>query len=97
MRRARPHGAALAGRLAGIVLLLCLALAWTTAAQAQVRAWLDRDRIALDETTELSIEIDGMTADASADGPVAPAGHAILVIPQPDQGTGTVAVEADRM
>ncbi len=67
MRCVRPHGAALAGRLAGIALLLCLALAWTTAAQAQVRAWLDRDRIALDETTELSIEIDGMTADGLPD------------------------------
>ena len=66
MRRASAHRAALASRLAAMA-LLCLALAWTTAAQAQVRAWLEPDRIALDETTELSIEIDGMTADGLPD------------------------------
>ncbi|MFD0727477.1 BatD family protein [Lysobacter brunescens] len=64
MRRACPQRV---GRLAGIALLLCLALAWTTAAQAQVRAWLEPDRIALDETTELSIEIDGISAHGLPD------------------------------
>ncbi len=64
MRRACPHRV---GRLAWIALLLCLALAWTTAAQAQVRAWLEPDRIALDETTELSIEIDGINAHGLPD------------------------------
>ncbi|MBX3712733.1 MAG: BatD family protein [Lysobacter sp.] len=48
-------------------LLLCIALSWTASVQAQVRAWLDRDRIALDETTELVVEIDGMTADGLPD------------------------------
>ena len=65
MSRARATGAA--GMLACIGLLLCLALAWAAPARAQVRAWLDRDRIALDETAELSIEIDGMTADGLPD------------------------------
>ena len=64
MRRARPQAIR---RLAAAALLLCLALVWTVAAQAQVRAWLEPDRIALDETTELSIEIDGMTADGLPD------------------------------
>lgn len=53
--------------LACMALLLCVALSWTASVQAQVRAWLDRDRIALDETTELIVEIDGMTADGLPD------------------------------
>jgi len=64
MRRPCPQRV---GRLAWIALLLCLGLAWTTAAQAQVRAWLEPDRIALDETTELSIEIDGINAHGLPD------------------------------
>ncbi len=64
MRRACPQRV---GRLAVIALLLCLALAWTTAVHAQVRAWLEPDRIALDETTELNIEIDGLRADGLPD------------------------------
>ena len=67
MSRAHPLGTGPAGMLACIGLLLCLALAWAPPARAQVRAWLDRDRIALDETAELSIEIEGMTADGLPD------------------------------
>lgn len=67
MAQARPRGAVPAGMLACIGLLLCLALTWAVPARAQVRAWLDRDRIALDESTELNIEIDGMTADGLPD------------------------------
>lgn len=63
----RPARSQPARRLAGIALLLCLVLVWTAAAQAQVRAWLEPERIALDETTELSIEIDGMSADGLPD------------------------------
>lgn len=67
MPRARPLGTGLAGMFASIGLLLCLVLACTASAHAQVRAWLDRDRIALDEAVELNIEIDGMTADGLPD------------------------------
>jgi hypothetical protein len=62
-RRCRP-----ANRVSlACMALLCIALSWTASVQAQVRAWLERDRIALDETTELVIEIDGMTADGLPD------------------------------
>lgn len=44
----------------GIVLLLALLPLFAPQAQAQeVRAWLDRDRIALGETATLNIELDG--------------------------------------
>ena len=67
MPRVHHRGMAPATMLACIALLLCLALAWAPQAQAQVRAWLDRDRIALDETAELSLEIDGTSADGLPD------------------------------
>jgi hypothetical protein len=63
--RCRPAGRRVS--LACMALLLCIALSWTAAAQAQVRAWLERDRIALDETTELVVEIDGVSADGLPD------------------------------
>ncbi|WP_242110508.1 BatD family protein [Luteimonas aquatica] len=45
--------------------LLCLSLlCMAVAAQAQTRAWIDRDNIAVGETTTLNIETDDMTADA---------------------------------
>lgn len=47
-------------RLARVVLLACLLLA--APAHAQVRAWLDRDRIELGETATLNIEADGNAA-----------------------------------
>lgn len=63
-RRCRP---ATRVSLACMAWLLCIALSWTASAQAQVRAWLEHDRIALDETTELVIEIDGISADGLPD------------------------------
>lgn len=40
-------------------LLVLMLLAWTTQAFAETRAWLDRNRIAYDESVTLTIEIDG--------------------------------------
>lgn len=53
-------------RWCGALLLACLS--W--AAHADTRAWLDRDRIALGETTTLNIETDG-AVDAPDWGPLA--------------------------
>lgn len=50
-------------RLARLLLLIAL-YAFAASAAAQTRAWLDRDRIALGETTTLNIETD---ADAAPD------------------------------
>jgi hypothetical protein len=50
-------------RIACIVLSLSL-LACTFVAQADTRAWLDRDRIALGETATLNIETDQATLDS---------------------------------
>lgn len=56
MRSAVPHlKASAAWRHAATLLLLCAALLSATA-QAQTRAWLDRDRIALGETVTLNVE-----------------------------------------
>lgn len=90
MRGARVQRAAQAGWLAAMA-LLCLAMAWTAAAQAQVRAWLEPDRIALDETTELSIEINGMTADGLPDMSMLSQDFRMLdqgVVQQLDQSNG---------
>jgi cbb3-type cytochrome oxidase subunit 3 len=65
--RARRYRPANRVSLACMALLLCIALSWTASVQAQVRAWLERDRIALDETTELVVEIDGVSADGLPD------------------------------
>jgi cbb3-type cytochrome oxidase subunit 3 len=65
--RARRRRPAKRVSLACMALLLCIVLSWTASAQAQVRAWLERDRIALDETTELVVEIDGVSADGLPD------------------------------
>ena len=50
-------------RATRFIVMACLLLL-TTAAQAQTRAWLDRDRIALGETATLNVETDQPDVDA---------------------------------
>jgi len=55
MKAVRSRRARSAAWLVAVLVLSCLA----GVAQAQSRAWLDRDRIAFGETTTLNVETDG--------------------------------------
>lgn len=55
MKAVRSKGARLAAWMVAMLMLSCL----VGVAQAQTRAWLDRDRIAFGETTTLNVETDG--------------------------------------
>ncbi|MCD9095842.1 BatD family protein [Luteimonas fraxinea] len=55
MKAVRSKGARSAAWMVAMLLLCCL----VGVAQAQTRAWLDRDRIAFGETTTLNVETDG--------------------------------------
>ncbi len=61
LRDVAPRGADIAWRrrAAWRCLLVLMLLAWTAQAFAETRAWLDRNRIAYDESVTLTIEIDG--------------------------------------
>ncbi len=66
MKAVRSKGARFAAWMVAMLMLSCL----VGVAQAQTRAWLDRDRIAFGETTTLNVETDG-SGDAPDWAPLA--------------------------